>query len=89
MSQPNDAAEHSGSTDCSSALQILLEEWHRMQPGRYRTLTESDEDHAFYVGFNHAIEVLKVRGGFIEPPKESGRHDQELKALVRSLDIPF
>ena len=89
MTTPHNADRDFGTSDCSSALRILLEEWHYMQPGRYRTLIENDADHAFYVGFNHAIEVLKVKSGFVKPAKEPSQADKDLEAFTDKLDIPF
>ena len=89
MTTPNDADRDFGSSDCSSALRILHDEWERMQSGRYRTLTESDVDHAFYVGFNHAIELLKVKSGFVEPPLQASQPNTELEEFIGKLDIPF
>lgn len=41
------------------AIETLEAQWEEMQPGRYQTLTESDEDAAWMRGFSHAIDMLK------------------------------
>lgn len=62
ISEETNASESPPSPSrCSSALAVLEAEWDRMQPGRYRTLTECDSEQGFYVGFQYAIDVLKVR----------------------------
>lgn len=43
----------------NAAVKKLEEEWEKMQPGRYKTLTESDTDEAWMHGFHYAIELLK------------------------------
>lgn len=45
----------------SAAIAILESEWQEMQPGRYQTMWEDEEDAAWMNGFRHAIEFLREK----------------------------
>ena len=54
------------------AIDALKAEWDRMQPGRYRTMTESDEDEAWLRGFDYAIDFLIKKENEAGVDKEHG-----------------
>jgi hypothetical protein len=54
-----DMSENSDSKLCSSSVEVLEAKWSEMQPGRYQTVIEHEEDAAWMNGFRFAVDYLK------------------------------